>query len=255
MLGITLILIFGLTLRWLPSGGFVSPFTDLGQNLRYMVLPTLTLELRVRRHPEPRPQVEPAQRAADVLRADRARQGALRAAGAGPARAPQRPDPARQRLRDRGGASLRRGGRHRNDLFAAGRRPAARRVHPGSGLSGDPGGRDLYGGRRAASSTCSSTCRTRGSTRASRMIESPAARGAIAAGSAAVAAGRSRWRRFARNRPLAVGTCLTAAVVLMALLGAVPRALRSARDPRGPYARGSQPGTFRSGRTISAATT
>jgi len=43
MLGITLILIFGLTLRWLPSGGFVSPFTDLGQNLRLMVLPTLTL--------------------------------------------------------------------------------------------------------------------------------------------------------------------------------------------------------------------
>ena len=43
MLGITLILIFALSLRWLPSGGFVSPFGDLAGNLRDMVLPTLTL--------------------------------------------------------------------------------------------------------------------------------------------------------------------------------------------------------------------
>jgi peptide/nickel transport system permease protein len=43
MLGITLILIFALALRWLPSGGFVSPFRDLGQNLRDMILPTATL--------------------------------------------------------------------------------------------------------------------------------------------------------------------------------------------------------------------
>jgi len=43
MVGITLILIFGLALQWLPSGGFVSPLTDLQHNLRDMVLPTLTL--------------------------------------------------------------------------------------------------------------------------------------------------------------------------------------------------------------------
>jgi len=49
------------------------------------------------------------------------------------------------------------------------------------------------------------------------MIEAPAARGAIAAGSAG-SRGALRWRRFARNRPLAVGSCLAAAVVLMALL-------------------------------------
>jgi peptide/nickel transport system permease protein len=45
MLGITLIFVFALILRWLPSGGFVSPFADLGQNLRLMILPTLTLSL------------------------------------------------------------------------------------------------------------------------------------------------------------------------------------------------------------------
>lgn len=45
MLGITLIFVFALSLRWLPSAGFVSPFTDLGANLRLMILPTLTLSL------------------------------------------------------------------------------------------------------------------------------------------------------------------------------------------------------------------
>jgi len=45
MLGITLIFVFALILRWLPSGGFVSPFADLGQNLRLMILPTITLSL------------------------------------------------------------------------------------------------------------------------------------------------------------------------------------------------------------------
>ena len=45
MLGITLIFVFALILRWLPSGGFVSPFADLGRNLRLMILPTLTLSL------------------------------------------------------------------------------------------------------------------------------------------------------------------------------------------------------------------
>jgi len=45
MVGITLILIFALSLRWLPSGGFVSPFANPAENLRLMVLPTATLSL------------------------------------------------------------------------------------------------------------------------------------------------------------------------------------------------------------------
>ena len=43
MLGITLIFVFALSLRWLPSGGFVSPFVNLSENLQRMILPTLTL--------------------------------------------------------------------------------------------------------------------------------------------------------------------------------------------------------------------
>ena len=43
MLGITLIFLFALSLRWLPSGGFVSPFVNLSENLQRMILPTLTL--------------------------------------------------------------------------------------------------------------------------------------------------------------------------------------------------------------------
>jgi len=45
LLGITLILVFALTLRWLPSGGFVSPLNNLGANLRVMILPVLTLSV------------------------------------------------------------------------------------------------------------------------------------------------------------------------------------------------------------------
>jgi len=43
MVGITLILVFALSLRWLPSGGFVSPFANPAENLRLMILPTATL--------------------------------------------------------------------------------------------------------------------------------------------------------------------------------------------------------------------
>jgi peptide/nickel transport system permease protein len=38
-LGILLIYTFGLRLGWLPIQGYVSPFTNLGQNLRYLILP------------------------------------------------------------------------------------------------------------------------------------------------------------------------------------------------------------------------
>jgi peptide/nickel transport system permease protein len=42
-LGILLILVFALTLRWLPSSGYVSPLEDPLGNLRLMILPTVTL--------------------------------------------------------------------------------------------------------------------------------------------------------------------------------------------------------------------
>ncbi len=42
-LGIILIYLFALWLRWLPASGYVSPAVDLGQNLKLMFLPALTL--------------------------------------------------------------------------------------------------------------------------------------------------------------------------------------------------------------------
>jgi len=45
MLGIVLILLFSLTLGWLPSGGYTSPFARPLDNLRLMILPTMTLSL------------------------------------------------------------------------------------------------------------------------------------------------------------------------------------------------------------------
>ena len=48
------------------------------------------------------------------------------------------------------------------------------------------------------------------------MIESPAARRAVAGRRAAPGAS-AWWRIFVRNRPLAVGTCLTAVVILVAI--------------------------------------
>ena len=42
-LGIVLLLLFGVTLDWLPVAGYVSPFTDPVEGLRYLILPGLTL--------------------------------------------------------------------------------------------------------------------------------------------------------------------------------------------------------------------
>jgi peptide/nickel transport system permease protein len=44
LVGIVLIFLFALTLRWLPSGGYV-PLTQPLENLRLMILPTATLSL------------------------------------------------------------------------------------------------------------------------------------------------------------------------------------------------------------------
>ncbi len=42
-IGILLIYLFALTLRWVPPSGYVSPGEDLAMNLRLMVLPVITL--------------------------------------------------------------------------------------------------------------------------------------------------------------------------------------------------------------------
>lgn len=45
LVGIMLIFLFALTLRWLPSGGYAPPFARPLDNLRLMILPTATLSL------------------------------------------------------------------------------------------------------------------------------------------------------------------------------------------------------------------
>lgn len=42
-LGIMLMFVLAVWLRWLPPSGYVSPFVDLGESLRLMVMPSLTL--------------------------------------------------------------------------------------------------------------------------------------------------------------------------------------------------------------------
>src|SRR6478735_5954622 len=42
-LGILLILLFSVDLGWLPASGYVSPFEDLGANLRAMIMPAFVL--------------------------------------------------------------------------------------------------------------------------------------------------------------------------------------------------------------------
>jgi len=44
-IGILLVLLFGLKLRWLPIQGYVSPSVDLGESIRYAVLPVVCLTL------------------------------------------------------------------------------------------------------------------------------------------------------------------------------------------------------------------
>jgi peptide/nickel transport system permease protein len=45
LVGIVLIFLFALTLRWLPSGGYAPPLAQPLENLRLMILPTATLSL------------------------------------------------------------------------------------------------------------------------------------------------------------------------------------------------------------------
>jgi len=42
-LGILLILLFSVNLGWLPASGYVSPFEDLGENLKSMIMPAFVL--------------------------------------------------------------------------------------------------------------------------------------------------------------------------------------------------------------------
>lgn len=43
LLGGALIYVVALRLKWLPASGYVSPFEDVGQSLRYSILPAITL--------------------------------------------------------------------------------------------------------------------------------------------------------------------------------------------------------------------
>lgn len=43
LIGIVLILIFSLWLGWLPSSGYISPFEDLWLNLKFLIMPSITL--------------------------------------------------------------------------------------------------------------------------------------------------------------------------------------------------------------------
>lgn len=42
-LGILLILVFAVTLKWLPAGGYTAAASDLGDHLRHLILPVITL--------------------------------------------------------------------------------------------------------------------------------------------------------------------------------------------------------------------
>jgi len=42
-LGILMILLFAVNLGWLPASGYVSPFEDLGENLKSMIMPAFVL--------------------------------------------------------------------------------------------------------------------------------------------------------------------------------------------------------------------
>lgn len=43
--GLILVLVFGVTLGWFPTGGYTSPFEDFGQSMRHIALPILALSL------------------------------------------------------------------------------------------------------------------------------------------------------------------------------------------------------------------
>jgi len=44
-LGILLVFVFNLKLRWLPTSGYVSPFEDLTQNVRHIIMPVICLAI------------------------------------------------------------------------------------------------------------------------------------------------------------------------------------------------------------------
>jgi peptide/nickel transport system permease protein len=44
-LGILLIYLFGMQLRWLPIQGYISPFEDLGMNIKYLIMPLICMTI------------------------------------------------------------------------------------------------------------------------------------------------------------------------------------------------------------------
>jgi peptide/nickel transport system permease protein len=45
--GLIMVVIFGIQLGWLPTGGYTSPFDDLGESIKRLVMPTLALSLGI----------------------------------------------------------------------------------------------------------------------------------------------------------------------------------------------------------------
>lgn len=45
--GLILVVIFGIRLGWLPTGGYTSPFDDLGRSLQQLIMPILALSLGI----------------------------------------------------------------------------------------------------------------------------------------------------------------------------------------------------------------
>lgn len=45
--GLIFVVIFGINLRWFPTGGYTSPFDDLGMSLKQLIMPTMALSLGI----------------------------------------------------------------------------------------------------------------------------------------------------------------------------------------------------------------
>lgn len=45
--GLLMVVVFGIQLGWLPTGGYTSPFDDLGESIQRLVMPTLALSLGI----------------------------------------------------------------------------------------------------------------------------------------------------------------------------------------------------------------
>ena len=138
-LGLSLIVVFAVNLGWLPSSGFRPPDEGLWRSLALPDPPCHRARRAELRPHHPLRAREPARRHRDRLRAHRAGQGAGRAGGHLPPRAPERAgaDPHRGGAHVRG-AHGRRGG-HGDGVQHPRHRAAGGPVGAAAGLPRDPG--------------------------------------------------------------------------------------------------------------------